>query len=130
MVYLFIHTWCNNEKIRKFAANICWSSRRLQDVFSITVFPLPRRLEDILQDVLKTSGRSKNVTLKTSSRRLEEMSWRCLDDMSWRRFEDMSWRRLEHISWRLLKTCLEDVFKTSWRQTKCLLGISLSNKSK
>ena len=38
----------------------------------------------------------------------------------------------------VLKTCLEDVlkayleevFKTSWREAKCLLGISLSNKSK
>ena len=35
-------------------------------------------------------------------------------------------RRLADV----LKTCLEDVFKTSWRQTKCLLMISVSNKSK
>ena len=27
-------------------------------------------------------------------------------------------------------TCLEDVIKTSWRQTKCFLGISVSKKSK
>ena len=49
------------------------SSRRLQDVFSITIFRLPRRLQDVLQDVFKTSlqrrlGRRKIVTLKTSSR--------------------------------------------------------------
>ena len=30
------------------------------------------------------------------------------------------------LHWRRL----QDVFKTSWRQTKCLLGISLSNESK
>ena len=42
------------------------SSRRLQDVFSITIFRLPRRLQDVLQDVVfKTSWRRKIVTLKT-----------------------------------------------------------------
>ena len=64
------------------------SSRRLQDVFSVTIFCLPRRLQDILKtsckNVLKTFsrrickmssrrlGRRKIVTLKTSSRRLED----------------------------------------------------------
>ena len=79
-------------------ANICWSSRRLQvmswrrlqHVFSVTIFRIIfgntswRRLEDISQDVLKTSsrrlGRQKIVTLKTFWRRLEDMSWRCLKD--------------------------------------------------
>ena len=44
-----------------------------------------RRLEDILQDVLKTSwkhlGRQKIVTLEMSSRRLEDMSWRRLEEI-------------------------------------------------
>ena len=31
------------------------SSRRLEDVFSVTIFHLPRRLQDVLQEVLKTS---------------------------------------------------------------------------
>ena len=30
------------------------SSRRLQDVFSVTIFRLPRRLQDVLRDVFKT----------------------------------------------------------------------------
>ena len=30
----------------------------------------------------------------------------------------------------VFKTFLEDVLKTLWRQTKCLLGMSGSNKSK
>ena len=55
-----------------------------QDVFSVTIFRLPRRVED----VLKT----------------------CLEDV--------------------LKACLEDACKTSWRQTKCFLKLSVSNKSK
>ena len=78
----------------------------LQDVFNVTIFLLPRpledvlkifwrRLEDILQDVLKTSWKKKNIYSKD-----------------------------------VLKTCLEDVLKTSCKQTKCLLGISASKKSK
>ena len=80
-------------------ANICWSSRRLQYVFSVTVF-------------------RKIVTLKTYWRRLQDMSWRRLEDMSWRSLEDMSWRRLEDMPWR----CLEDM---SWR---CLQNVLETNK--
>ena len=43
------------------------SSRRLQDVFSATIFRLPRRLQEVLQDVFKTS-----------SRRLQDVFARCL----------------------------------------------------
>ena len=32
-----------------YQANICWSSRRLQHVFSVTILRLPRRLEDVLK---------------------------------------------------------------------------------
>ena len=70
---------------------------------------LARRLEYVLkrhfQDVLE----DKKVL---RWRRLEDpwRSWRCLEDMSWRRHED--------------------VLKALWRQTKYLLGISISNKSK
>ena len=91
--------------------------------FSVNILRLPGRLEDVLQrrgleNVLKTSsktpsrrlGRRKVVRLKTYSR--------CLEDKSWRRLEDA------------LKTCLQEVLKTLSRQTKYLLGISVSNKSK
>ena len=43
------------------------SSRRLEDVFSVTIFRLPRRLQDVLQEVFKTSSKR---LCKTSSRRL------------------------------------------------------------
>ena len=43
------------------------SWRRLQHIFSLTIFRLSRRLEDVLQI------------------RLEDMSWRRLHDMPWRR---------------------------------------------
>ena len=66
------------------------SWRYLQQVFCITIFCLPRCLEDLLED---------------------ENFLRC--------------RRLQDV----FLTCLEYVFKTSWRQTKCLLGIFVSNKS-
>ena len=80
-------------KKQNIPANICWSSRRLQHVFSVTIFRLPRRLEDALKTSRKMSwrrlGRQKIVTLKTSWRRLEDMSWRRLEDMSWRCLEDV-----------------------------------------
>ena len=52
------------------------SSRRLQDVFSLTIFSLPRGLQDVfktsLQDIFKTSWKTENCygedVLKTSSR--------------------------------------------------------------
>ena len=96
-----------------FPANICWSSRRLQDmswrclqnIFSVTIFCLEGILRRCLEDFLKTSckpswrslGRPKIVMLKTSSR--------CLEDMSWKRLEDMSWRRLgdkQNVYWGYL----------------------------
>ena len=87
------------------------SWRRLQQVFSVTILRLPRRLQDVkllrwrrFQDVFTTC--------------LEDVLKTCLDDVLKTCFEDV------------LRTCLEDVFKTSWRQTKCLLVISVSNKSK
>ena len=46
----------------------------------------------------------------------------------------LHWRRLQNVLKTSLEdvliTFLEDVFKTSLRQANCLLGISLSNKSK
>ena len=79
------------------------SWRRLQHVFSITIFCLSRRLENVLQirleDVLKASRKT-------------------------------FWRRLGRRKIVLLKTCsrrLDDVLKTPWRKTKCLLAISASN---
>ena len=53
------------------------SSRLLEGVFSVTIFRLPRRLQDVLQEVCKTS-----------SRRLQNV----LEDVNllrWRRREDV-----------------------------------------
>ena len=79
-------------------ASVCWSWRRLQNAFSVTIFHLPRRLED--------------------------MSWRRLEDIS--PLEDMPSRRLQDV----FKTFSRHVCKTSWRQIKCLLEISISKISK
>ena len=117
--------------------DISW--RRLQYVFSVTIFRLPRRLKDVLktspkktkncyaedilktclEDVLKTSPKkTKNCyaeeLLKTC---LEDLLKTCLEDVlktSWKRLEDvlkMSWRRFCKTSWRRL----EDILKTSWQ---------------
>ena len=86
------------------------SSRRLQHVFTATILRL--------RDVLKTSWRH-------LARRLEDVlktSWKTKNCYA----EDVLKTCLEEV----LKTFLEDILKTLWRQTKFLLGISVSNKSK
>ena len=75
---------------------------------------------------------SSRHVLKTSSTHLQRNNFTSSKTF-WRRLEDvledeklLRWRRLQDV----LKTYLEDVFKTSRRQTKFLLVISVSNKSK
>ena len=66
----------------------------LQDVFSVTVFRLPRRLEDVLktcstrllsclQEALEksTPWKPKNYYAEDVLKRLQEMSWRRLQDV-------------------------------------------------
>ena len=69
-----------------------------------------RRFEDIFKSSRKTSwrrlGRRKIVSLKTSSRRSQNIYWRRFDDMFWRRLEGMSWRGLKHLSRRRLEDVL------------------------
>ena len=67
------------------------SSRRLQDVFSVTIFHLPRRLLDALQ-----------TSCKYVSRRLQDV----LEDEKL-----LHWRCVKGV----FKTCLGDIFRTSWR---------------
>ena len=70
------------------------SSRRLEDVFNLTIFHLPTRLEDVLKSSDEIfSGRLQDV--------LEDKKL-----LRWRRGKD------------ICKTCLEDVLKTN----KCFLG--------
>ena len=83
--------------------------RRTEDVFSVTFFCLPRRLEDIIAIHLAN----------TSWRRLEDIlkkSWKT----SWRRLEDILRRRIANTSWRLL----QDVFKRSWKTKSATLRTS------
>ena len=60
------------------------SLRRLQHVFSVTIFRLPRRLEDILGDILKTSWETKNCYAEF----VFKTSWRHVFKTSWRRYRD------------------------------------------
>ena len=107
--------WVNNP------ANICWSWRRLHHVFSV------RHLEDILQDVLKTSWKTKNCyaedVLKTC---LEDVLKTCLEDVLKTFLEDVLKTCLEDVLKTfledILKTCPEDVLKTLWRQANYLHG--------
>ena len=84
------------------------SSRRFQDILGVTIFRLPRHLEDVFKmfcempsrHLCKTSskclGRREVITLKTC----------------WRRPQDMPWRRLQDL----------------WKTKKCLLGLLLYRK--
>ena len=80
-------------------ANIRWSSRsledtswrRLQHVFSVTIFCFPRRFQDVLK-----------------------ASWRLLSKTSWKHLT----RHLEDVlktSWKTKNCCAQDIFKTFWR---------------
>ena len=77
-VYLFLTYFPS------YSANICWSWRRLQDmsgrhlqkVFSVTIFRLPRRLQDVLETSWKTKNRYAEDVLKTSWRHVLKTSWR------------------------------------------------------
>ena len=75
------------------------------------------------------------LVLKTSSTRLQRNNFTSCKT-SWRRLGRRKTVTLK-TSWRhvlktylegVLKTCPEDVLKTLWRQTKHLLGTSISNK--
>ena len=84
--------------------------RRLEDVFSVTVFCLPRRLQDVwirLQGMI--------------ARRLTNTSWRRLEDVLRRRIAKTSWIRLGRRKIVSLKTSLwrlEDVLDDK----RCLLA--------
>ena len=72
------------------------------------------------------------LILKASSRRHQDMSWRRFQNV----FSVTILRLPRHLkdilktSWKTKKCYAEDVFMTSCRQTKFLLGKSLSSKSK
>ena len=93
-----------------YPTNNCWSWRRLQHLFSVTIF-----LQNVLEDEKLLHWRH-----------LQAMSWRHPEDMSWRCLEDMSWICLEDV----LKTCFENVLKRLWRQAIYFLGVSVPIKSK
>ena len=85
-------------------ANLCWSSRRLQHVFSVTISLLPRRLEDVLKTSSKTSWKTINCYaedfFKTSSRHVLKTFWRHILKMSWRHILKTSWRHVLKTSLR------------------------------
>ena len=99
--------------ITAFPANISCFPRRLADVFSVTVFLLPR----CLQDVFKMSSRRLQDMFamplpKTSSRRLQEV----FTKKSCNYVLEASSRRLEDVLKDKKKFYAEDVFKTSSRR--------------
>ena len=85
------------------------SSRRLQDVFSVTLFVFQDLLKTYLQYVfLKCLQNVLQDVFKTFSRRLQDMFARRLAIMSSRRLQD-DFKK----SWKTKKCYTEDVFSTS-----------------
>ena len=73
---------CLEEMSWRRVQDMSW--RRLEDVSDVTIFCLPRRLPRCLEDVLKTSARTKNCyaedIFKTSSRQVLKTSSRYFGD--------------------------------------------------
>ena len=118
------------------------SWKLIQHVFSVRIFGLPRRLEDVLQrrfeDVLKTSRKTSWKRLKTSCKKDKQLlHWRRLQDILTACLEDVLKTCLQVVFKTCLEVafqkCLQDIFMMSWRQKKKKRGgwggISVSNKS-
>ena len=114
----FILIWLLAILEQAFPANTSCFPRPLEDIFSITIFHLPRISSSrCIQDVLarcfpNTSPRHLQDVFKISSRRLPG------------RLQDVLTRRLQEY---VLQTCLEDVFKDKicypedvFNKTSCL----------
>ena len=110
LILYFIVDLCLDASI---PANICWSSRRLQHVFSVT-----RRL-----------GRQKIVTLKKSWRRLEDVLKTCPEDVlkkCWRHILRTSWRHYgdkQNSHWGYLYLTNLNVYLTNLYFTNLYLTI-------
>ena len=86
--------------------------RRLQNVFSVTIFRLLRRLDDVLEDVLKKPWICLENALEGENllcwRRLPDFFKTCLQDVFETYIEDVFKTCLQDF----FKICLQDVFKT------------------
>ena len=97
------------------------SWRHLQQVFNVTIFRIPRRLEDVLKTSRETSCKMKSCYAEE----LFKMTWRHILKTFWRHVLKTSWRHVLRTSWR-------HVLKTSSRRlgNKQYVRISVSNKCK
>ena len=91
-------------------ANICWSWRRLQHVFSVTIIRLPRRLEKVLKTSCKTKNCYTEKVLKTS--------WRHILKTFWRHYEQK-----QNTYWRYLDLTNLNVYLTNLYFTNLYLTI-------
>ena len=71
------------------------SSKRLEHIFSVTIFRLPRRLQNIFRDVFKTFWRCLQHVFPRRLRRRNIVTLKTC----WRRLQDTSYRRVK-TSWR------------------------------
>ena len=109
---------------------------RLKDVFSKTIsrflrclqYMLQRRLQDIFKTSSRRHGRQIIVTLKASSRRLQDMSSRRAQDIYWNCLQDVSKTFVLKISWRQVFTRKESTTSAS-NKPKSIPSKSISDES-
>ena len=106
--------------LKSFLENICWSCRRLQHVFIITIFRLPKCLEDVWKTFCKTFWRRLEDVLEGEKllrwRRVLKTSWRNVLKMSWRHVLKTSWRHYggkQNVSWQYLYLINPNVYLTN-----------------
>ena len=85
---MYCHLYCNSKYPSKHLLVLKTSWRRLQNVFSVTIFRFPKRLEDVLKTSWKTKNCYAEDVLKTSWRHVLKTSWRHVFKTSSRRLGD------------------------------------------
>ena len=85
-------------------------SEYIEDVFSVTFFWLPRRLQDFFRTCLQDVFQS--YVCETSSRCLQEV------------FRETSCKHVLKTSWKRKRCYAEDDFRTSWRRFQQVFNTS------
>ena len=99
MLKKYFSSWTNYFPVWHSTENQVFTFSALFPCFSVfTLFEIMQLVKTSCKTSWRHLERRKIVTLKTSWRRLKDMSWTRLEDMSWRRLEDMSWRPLKDFT--------------------------------
>ena len=105
------------------------SWKRLQNIFCVTILRLPRRFQDLSQDVFKTPWKTKNCyaedVFKTSSRHVLKTSWRHILKTSSRRLPGKQivywwYLYLTNLNVYLTNLCFTNLYLTNLERMRYL----------